>query len=130
MRQPHVTLGSILRHLVIGAVILAFVSYVLWQSRIFIQGPVITITSAPPATTTDAVVEIAGRAENIVWIHLNGRPIVTTPSGEFKERIVLERGYTVLQLEAADRFGRRTTETFSVLPRLKATSSPNQNDTQ
>lgn len=126
MRRSHVTLGVILRNLVIGGVILGFVGYVLWQSRIFIQGPVITVTSAPPATTTAAFVELAGRAENIVWIHLNGRPIVTTPSGEFRERIVLEKGYTVLQLEAADRFGRRTSETFSVQPRQKATSSPNQ----
>lgn len=125
-RLPYFTLGTLLKWLLIAGVITAFVAYVLWQSRIFITGPVLTITTRPPATTTEAVVAVAGRAENIVWITLNDRPIVTTPAGDFKEYVVLEKGYTVVQLEAADRFGRMTTHLFPVTPITQATSSPYQ----
>ncbi|HMA77762.1 MAG TPA: hypothetical protein VKP88_01315 [Candidatus Paceibacterota bacterium] len=122
----YLTLGTILRWLLILTVISAFLGYVLWQSRIFLTGPVITVTQPPPATTTAAIVSVAGRAENIVWITLNDRPIVTTPDGDFKEYVVLEKGYTIVQLEAADRFGRTTTHHFSVTPMHQATSSLNE----
>lgn len=124
MRLSYVTLGTVLRWLAIILLIAGFVGYVLWQSRIFLAGPTLTITTSPPATTTAPVVELAGVAANIVWITLNDRPIVTTPAGEFKERIVLESGYTVLQLEAADRFGRTVTKTFPVVPLPRATTTP------
>lgn len=126
-RLPYLTLGSLLRALFILAMIGAFVGYVLWQSRIFLTGPVITVTEAPPATTTAATVAVAGRAENIVWITVNDRPIETTPDGEFKEYVVLETGYTIVQLEAADRFGRTTTYHFPVTPLTQATTSFNYN---
>lgn len=122
-RLPYITLGTVLRWLLIAAVISAFVAYVVWQSRIFLTGPVLTITEAPTATTTEVGVTVAGRAENIVWITLNDRPIVTTPEGDFKEYVVLERGYTVVQLEAADRFGRTTTHLFPVTPIPSTTTS-------
>jgi hypothetical protein len=122
-RLPYITLGTVLRWLLIAVVIGAFVAYVVWQSRIFLTGPVLTISEAPPATTTAPGVTLAGRAENIVWITLNDRPIVTTPEGDFKEYVILERGYTVVQLEAADRFGRITTHLFPVTPITSATTS-------
>jgi len=83
------------------------------------MGPTITIQAAPPATTTAVTVPIAGTAENIVWIRLNGRDIVTTPQGEFKETIVLPTGYTIVELSAADRFGRVEVLHFPVV-RLSA----------
>jgi hypothetical protein len=122
-RLPYVTLGTILRWLLVVTIIGVFVLYVLWQSRIFLTGPVITVTEPPPATTSEPVVSVAGRAENIVWITLNDRPIVTTPDGDFKEYVVMEKGYTVLQLEAADRFGRTTTHLFPVTPIASTTPS-------
>lgn len=128
MPRTTITAGVILRWFLISVVVAMFVLYVLWQSRIFITGPVITITTPPPATTSAAYVEVAGRAENIVWITVNDRPIVTTPAGEFNERIILESGYTIVQLEAADRFGRTTTHLFPVVPMDQATTSTNYID--
>jgi hypothetical protein len=123
MTHSHLTLGTVLRWLFITAVVGGFITYVLWQSRIFLTGPVLTVTTAPPATATAASVELAGRAEHIVWITVNDRPIVTTPDGEFKEQVWLESGYTIIKLEAADRFGRRATLTYPVVPLPSATTS-------
>ena len=39
---------------------------------------------------------------------MNGRPIVTSETGVFREPIVLENGYTIMRIEARDRFGRIT----------------------
>jgi len=122
MTRPHVTLGTVLRVIAVVLALSLFVVYVLWQSRIFITGPTITLAETPPATTTNAAVTIAGRAEHIVWIRLNGRAIVTTPQGEFKETITLPPGYTIVELSAADRFGRMEALHFPVV-RISASNT-------
>lgn len=124
MTAPHVTLGSILRWLGISLAVGLFIGYVLWQSRIFITGPAITITTNPPATTTEATTNIGGTAENIVWIRINGRDIVTTPEGEFKETITLPTGYTIVELTAADRFGRIKALQFPIVRQAASSTEP------
>lgn len=118
-----ITARSLLRQLAVTGLTGLFIVYVLWQSRIFLTGPVITMTTAPPATTSAAYVDIAGTAEHIVWITINNRPIVTTPEGAFAERVILETGYTILTLEAADRFGRTTRVEYGITPVDVATTT-------
>ena len=115
MTRSYITLGTILRWCGVVLAIAIFIGYVLWQSRIFLTGPVITITTAPPATTTLPAVAMTGTAENIVWIRVNDRDIVTTPDGEFKETISIPTGYTIVELSAADRFGRMERLQFPVV---------------
>lgn len=49
---------------------------------------------------------LSGVAENVTSLTLNGRPIMTDRAGNFTEGIVLENGYSVVSLDARDRFGR------------------------
>lgn len=123
MSTPRFTLRTTLGWLISLAVVVLFLGYIAWQSRLLLAGPVITVTDPPPASTEELAITIAGTAENIVWITLNGRNILTTATGNFKERIYLENGYTIVQLEAADRYGRTTTRTYPVVYTPPATST-------
>lgn len=82
--------------------------YVLYQGRLILTGPEITLIDPPPIVQHDRVVDLSGRAQNITKITLNGREIYTDENGYFKEAVVLENGYTIATLEATDRYGRMT----------------------
>lgn len=86
-----------------------FVGYVLFQARFIIEGPQITLTSNNPVVNQGRVVTLAGQARNITRMTLNGRQIYTDKYGNFKEALVLENGYTIMTLQAEDRYGRTTT---------------------
>lgn len=65
-----------------------------------------TISAKPEVVQTGRVIVLSGVAENVTSLTLNGRPIVTDREGNFSEGIVLENGYSVVSLDARDRFGR------------------------
>lgn len=105
---PGFTLGTVLK--ILGIVLLTgfILWYVLFQARNFLNGPVIELQGDYPTVAHTRVLPIEGTARNIVKLTLNGREITTTKEGAFAEHVVLENGYTVLTLEAFDRFGRST----------------------
>lgn len=82
--------------------------YGAFQARNFIQGPTITLNSPTENVQTTRMVTLEGTAENIISLSLNGRNIFTNETGAFKERLVLENGYTIMTLTATDRYGRKT----------------------
>lgn len=85
---------------------LAILGYVVFQARFLIEGPLVSLMPEPAIVQHERQVTIEGIAKNITAITLNGRPIVTNEVGEFKEPVVLENGYTVVRIDARDRFGR------------------------
>jgi len=98
----------------LGAVALAL--YVAFQARNLISGPTLALESpsAPQSVLEEAYFVVAGTARNTTALFLNGRPIFISPDGSFKEDLALPIGYTVLTVEAQDRFGRRTERTLEV----------------
>ncbi len=80
--------------------------YVLWQARFLIAGPSITLLETPPMYGNERIVPIVGIAKNITKITINDRQIFTDANGIFREHIVLENGYTIVTIEASDRYGR------------------------
>ncbi len=105
----YINLRSILFYLFVAVGVLLFVIYVLFQARFMLEGPQITlIDSAASPQTTERLVTLEGTARNIVRMTLNGRQIYTDASGNFKEALVLENGYTIATLRAEDRYGRTT----------------------
>jgi hypothetical protein len=85
-----------------------FFSYVIFQARFLIQGPVITLTTEPPTEQTEQIVTLEGTVKNITRLSLNGRQIFTDETGYFKEALLLENGYTIATIAATDRYGRET----------------------
>lgn len=89
------------------AVAAAAVCYVSWQSRHLIIGPEVRVDSGLATVQNERVMVIEGQAKNVTELYLNGRPIAIDQAGAFVEGVVLENGYTVVSIDARDRFGRR-----------------------
>ena len=56
----------------------------------------------------DRTVTLTGNTHNIVKLTLNGMEIHTNEQGAFTRILLLENGYTIMTLQAQDRFGRET----------------------
>lgn len=108
VRESNITLGRILRGLGMIALLVLLAWYVHFQARNFIQGPLLTLESAYEPVLHEQTVSLRGTAQNIVKLTLNGREITTDAEGNFGETVHLEKGYSILNLYAEDRFGRAT----------------------
>jgi len=97
--------------------LLAVVSYILFNSRIFIAGPKIDIKSPENGALIEdsALIHVEGQAQNIAYLWFNSRSIYTDENGNFKESLLLHPGYNIIQISAKDKFNRKTTETLEVV---------------
>ena len=118
MRPITIPNVSIERFLKIGFGILLgvfFVTYAVYQARNLIQGPSISLSYEPESVQHERALSLIGTAQNIVVLRLNGREIHTDERGVFEHTLTLENGYTILTLEAEDRYGRKTEITRSFI---------------
>lgn len=97
---------KIIRYTAIIAVLAVGAWYVIFQARFLITGPQVRLMEEPSITQSGRTVEIKGVAENVTALFINGRAIVTDREGAFKENLVLENGYTIMSIDARDRYGR------------------------
>jgi len=110
-----VGLHTYVRFVLIALVALIVGSYILFQTRNLIAGPIIDITAPQNGGTVRAqLVEVQGTARNITEITLNDRTIVVDENGYFSEQLLLNPGYTIMSLSARDRFGRTTKESLEL----------------
>lgn len=87
--------------------IIIFALYGIFIGRNFLIGPEIIMESPQNGiTVSDPYLEIKGLAKNISLLYINGRQIFTDKKGEFKENLLLAKGYNILQIEARDKFNR------------------------
>jgi hypothetical protein len=59
---------------------------------------------------------VTGKVERAKEIKLQGRPITISTQGEFSEVLVAHAPYTILVLEAEDKYGRKTNTIINVVP--------------
>lgn len=100
-----------------AAVLLAgIVGYALYESKNLLRGPIIMIEKPIDGATSNAsVIDIKGRAENIVRISLNDRNISVDESGVFQEKYALFNGRNIIKVSAEDRFGRHSESFVEIL---------------
>lgn len=83
--------------------------YMFFQARNLIQGPTIVLNEMPTMlASSETSTLISGSVQNVVVLRLNGREIHTDESGRFAHTLTLEQGYSIMTLEALDRYGRKT----------------------
>ncbi len=93
----------------------ATLGYVYYQARDLITGPVIAIeTPKNFASVEGPLLEVRGTAENISFITLNDRQIFVDEESLFLEYLILPRGYSIIKIEAKDKFGRVRIETLEL----------------
>jgi len=97
--------------LIIGIIAIVFVviglgTYAYLQSREYLLGPILIIEEPLNGSmSTTSRVSVRGLAHNVSFLTLNGRPIFTDELGRFNESLLLQEGYSIMTLEAKDRFG-------------------------
>lgn len=109
IRSSNITFRTVLIYAASAILLGLFLWYLTFQARLLLGGPQIQLTDEPAFVQTEQKITLSGKTDNITSITLNGRPILTDEAGYFSEPIILENGYTVVSLEAHDRYGRSTT---------------------
>ncbi len=105
---PRVSIERILKIVFIALLMVFFTGYAYYQARNLIEGPAITLTGEPGVIQRDRSLTLMGTARNVVVLRLNGHEINTNEQGRFEHTLTLENGYTILTIEAEDRYGRKT----------------------
>ncbi len=117
--------GIKVKHLVLSLIVVSFlVAYGLWQSREILRGPVVLVDiPGEGRVLDDSYTEIKGQVANVAFIELNGRKIYTETDGTFKESVLLPEGYSVVQIQAKDRFGETVTKNLELVVNSPDTST-------
>jgi hypothetical protein len=99
----------------IVTLLVLFIFYSLFEGYKILRGPVVEIISPTNYAEIDAsTVTIEGRTKNISLITLNDRQIFINETGVFREQLLLPPGYTIIKVEASDRFKKTVTKSISL----------------
>ena len=86
---------------------LILIGYSIFQARFLILGPGLEIVSPKDGVSVwDPLIIIEGKAKNISWISLNGQQIFTDEKGQWKEKLIVSEGLSIMTVKVKDRFGR------------------------
>ncbi len=106
----------ILWTLVSGFLAVALLGYGYYQSRDFLTGPLLSLVSpADGEIFSSPLITVKGSARNIAFLSLNGRRIFTDQAGNVSEQLLLPSGYSIMTIEATDRFGHRATKQLELV---------------
>ena len=98
---------ALVKLFIILALVGAFGFYGYSRARNYLNGPRIVITSPIDGETVNNTnLTIIGSAKNISSIYLNDRQIYTDENGIFTEKLLLARGYNIIEVSAKDKFNR------------------------
>ncbi len=97
------------RFLAITSIVL-LIGYAIFNAKHLITGPSIEIFN--PTTeeleTSKNIFAVKGRALNVTMLKLNDRQISIDTEGFFEEKLLLSEGFNIINIEARDRFGKKT----------------------
>ena len=99
-----------LKIFITSLVILSIGFFIFFNSRLFIKGPQIEVFGPENGSSfEDPFIEITGKTENVSFISLNDNPIFIDESGNFREKLLLSPGVSIIELYAHDTFNREKT---------------------
>lgn len=95
---------------------LVFLSYILFQTRFLILGPRVWIESHQDwAVASEPLITLSGWAENAAWLSLNGEQIYTDEEGRWSEKLLVQKGVSIITVSARDRFGRQAEHSVQII---------------
>lgn len=114
----HMTETRISRTRLIGIIlmIVLFSGYVLFQARHIIRGPILTVVEPSASALIEGpLVTVRGKTDYAVNLLISGRKIMVNEEGVFEETLPLPLGYSVMTIEAEDRYGRVVAREFELM---------------
>ena len=106
----HARISSVL----IGIFFCIIAGYAYYEARAYLYGPRITL----PTTQTvvhDPIVNIRGKADNVVALYMNGKQIPVTEDGRFEQPYALAVGYNKVLIYATDHYGAGKEENIEII---------------
>jgi len=118
LKQSSIHIEHVFKVLGIVVLVCGLVWYAHYQARNLINGPSIALEDVGDGVHHERTVDIKGVAKNIVSLSLNGKSIFTDEKDVFEHTLMLENGYTIMTINAEDRYGRKTSlsRTFVYVP--------------
>lgn len=90
---------------------LGILVYAYYRSKDAIWGITIASSVEDGAVLDSHLLTLTGNAPHTALFTVNGREILLEKNGDFTDTLLLQDGYTILTMEAKDRFGRIKTKT-------------------
>ncbi len=98
-----------IRWAVIAIIFLAILGYLVYQLDFLIAAPKLVLEyPAQDLTINNSSIIISGQAEYSAKLTINGQQIFVDSDGRFEQEINLSQGLNTLQIEAVNRFGKKT----------------------
>ena len=110
--------------LILGGLAVFFIcSYALYTALPFLLGPYLTVR----AETVAGVTTIQGETKRVSYLAINGAPVSLEETGRFSIERAYPLGYTAVQAQARDRFGRTITKTITFVVSTTTTYGKEEN---
>lgn len=95
----------------IGALVLGFLGYLVWQVTSIITPPsIVVLTPTGAIISEEASVHVTGFVDEESSVYVNGEQVVTNESNQFETWVDLESGLNHIDIEAERRYSRRAYE--------------------
>jgi hypothetical protein len=98
-----------------GAILFALLGYGILEALPLLYGPSLVIRSPEDGTVAShGVVSITGNVARTAGLAINDTPLLPDAEGAFSIALAFPQGTSILEFSAADRFGRKITETRTI----------------
>lgn len=123
---PFNSLSNIFRQVAVGALLLGFVGYLVWQVRGVLQPPKLYVyTPADGFISNKLGALVQGETEKEVRLMVNGKEAMLNNQGKFELPIDLSNGVNTITISAIKKHGKTTTITRHVIVRSNALTVEN-----
>lgn len=124
MNQYKFERGFNIKRFLIASSVVLLVCYGIFNARNLITGPTIEIFSPTSnVETAKNVITVKGRADNVSFISLGGKPIFVNKEGLFEEKMLLSPGINFIEIKARDRFKKEIAKIIKIYYKETATST-------
>lgn len=106
LRLPMIDSKQFTKYFLVGLLFLAIVGYAYFRTKDAIFGTTITTSVEDGAVFDSKLLTLTGSVPHAARFTVNGRELLLDKNGDFTDTLLLQEGYTILDMEASDRFGR------------------------
>jgi len=112
--------------LIFSALVIFVIGYYLWyQVSSFSSTPYLFVSNPlNDQIINNAEIQVSGQTEDDVIIKINGEDIFVDPTGYFSETIFLKYGNNILEIEAVNKFNKKSLEVRNIIYQKKLEPVP------